>query len=531
MTTSGPRRRREPAAGLAARAVLCALALGAPEWCAAWSARLHTHRGAAPPAAAPRTCSCARARRARPARGAPHAHARPAAFNGTWPRNVDVCEGMTVRLFPGYAQQLEPAGSDWHVSLRGWVCDSTIRSARRRLTSRALQRGVWTAVHAAGDAEGEHDAAAAVSHPARSDMQRQALLRRRVSIFLTKSHARRRVAVALTTTDGAELWSSKTNSAGHFTVEATVPQGQLLCRDSARQLPGGTWLTSVRTTPSEDGRVFETALLLIPPVGLSVISDIDDTIKQTHVHNTRLMLRSTFLEEWLPVPGMPDVYREWASHGAAFHYVSSSPWQLQPQLEALLAKAGFPPGARARARRAAPAGGGGARAASARAIPLGGRPADARAGRVARRPIHVSARRAACGPRTGTFHLKDLHYKGRRLLNLFRSSTALKPKQISGLLDAFPRRRFVLVGDSGEKDAQVRARAARGGGQGLGVPSPRARARTSLRASPLCVERLTRALRRARRPDLRSDCATLPRADSAHLHTQRADQAARGDVG
>ncbi|KAG8466940.1 hypothetical protein KFE25_008319 [Diacronema lutheri] len=404
MTTSGPRRRREPAAGLAARAVLCALALGAPEWCAAWSARLHTHRGAAPPAAAPRTCSCARARRARPARGAPHAHARPAAFNGTWPRNVDVCEGMTVRLFPGYAQQLEPAGSDWHVSLRGWVCDSTIRSARRRLTSRALQRGVWTAVHAAGDAEGEHDAAAAVSHPARSDMQRQALLRRRVSIFLTKSHARRRVAVALTTTDGAELWSSKTNSAGHFTVEATVPQGQLLCRDSARQLPGGTWLTSVRTTPSEDGRVFETALLLIPPVGLSVISDIDDTIKQTHVHNTRLMLRSTFLEEWLPVPGMPDVYREWASHGAAFHYVSSSPWQLQPQLEALLAKAGFPP---------------------------------------------------------GTFHLKDLHYKGRRLLNLFRSSTALKPKQISGLLDAFPRRRFVLVGDSGEKDAQIYAQIAR----------------------------------------------------------------------
>lgn len=71
--------------------------------------------------------------------------------------------------------------------------------------------------------------------------------------------------------------------------------------------------------------------------------------------------------------------------------------------------------------------------------------------------MHAAPARA----RAGTFHLKDLHYKGRRLLNLFRSSTALKPKQIRTLLKSFPQRTFVLVGDSGEKDAQVRRARAR----------------------------------------------------------------------
>jgi phosphatidate phosphatase APP1 len=255
-----------------------------------------------------------------------------------------------VRLFPGYAQQLDE--NEWLLSLRGWVCDTQIRSPRRRLTSRALQRSVWSAVHSACDSDSEADGSGSPMpiHPVRSDMQRHALLRRRVAMFLTKSHARVSVPVALTTVHGTQLWSSKTNSAGHFTVHAAVPQQQLLRRDISRQLPGGTWLTSVRTTPAPDGRVFEAAVLCIPRVGISVISDIDDTIKLTHVHNTRLMLRSTFLEEWTPVPGMPDVYREWASHGATFHYVSSSPWQLQQQLETLLVKAGFPPGRRRGAR-------------------------------------------------------------------------------------------------------------------------------------------------------------------------------------
>ncbi|KAJ1637055.1 hypothetical protein T492DRAFT_955901 [Pavlovales sp. CCMP2436] len=303
---------RAPSARLRA-ALALALAVAGPLGCEAWS-RLPRPAASLHAARLPRRVACDVGRCDAQGRGD-----TPERFNGTWACNAEVEDGMTVRLFPGYAQQLDD--SEWLLSLRGWVCDSQIRSPRRRLASIALQRGVWSAVEDAG--EGDDDGAGVdLSHPARSDMQRLALLRRRVSLFLTKSHESIQVPLALTTAEGRQLWTTKTNSAGHFTVRATVPQQPLLNKEKARQLPGGTWITSVATTPTVNGRVFETAAL-------------------------------------------------------------------------------------------------------------------------------------------GTFHLKDLHYKGRRLLNLFRSSTALKPKQIETLLKSFPQRTFVLVGDSGEKDPQIYAQIAK----------------------------------------------------------------------
>lgn len=84
-------------------------------------------------------------------------------------------------------------------------------------------------------------------------------------------------------------------------------------------------------------------LLLIPPTGLSIISDIDDTVKLSDVLNKRELLRNTFLREFVPVDGMAALYQHWEQqHDAVFHYVSASPWQLQPELEAFLRSSGFP---------------------------------------------------------------------------------------------------------------------------------------------------------------------------------------------
>ena len=41
------------------------------------------------------------------------------------------------------------------------------------------------------------------------------------------------------------------------------------------------------------------------------------------------------------------------------------------------------------------------------------------------------------------------------MLDLFASAEVIKPQAIEPILAAFPRRRFVLVGDSGEKDPEV----------------------------------------------------------------------------
>jgi phosphatidate phosphatase APP1 len=74
---------------------------------------------------------------------------------------------------------------------------------------------------------------------------------------------------------------------------------------------------------------------------ISIISDIDDTIKMTNVTNAMAMIRNTF-SPFSAIPKMAKLYQKW--HDAKFHYVSSSPFQLYSQLEIFLRKEGFPLG-------------------------------------------------------------------------------------------------------------------------------------------------------------------------------------------
>jgi len=137
---------------------------------------------------------------------------------------------------------------------------------------------------------------------------------------------------------------------------------------------------------------------LVEPTGLSVISDIDDTLKHTNVTCKRTLLTNTFLRPFETIPGMAPLFREWAAEGAAFHYVSSSPWQLYSHLADHLAGEGFP---------------------------------------------------------MGSFHLRPFRLRDhllRRVLMLRRSG---KLGVIRTLFRLFPRRRFLLVGDSGERDPEI----------------------------------------------------------------------------
>ena len=151
---------------------------------------------------------------------------------------------------------------------------------------------------------------------------------------------------------------------------------------------------SVETT----GRV-----LLAQPQGISVISDIDDTIKHTMVTNRREMLAQTFLRPFEPVDGISEIYRYWGEKGALFHYVSSSPWQIYSPLHHFLEHSGFPDGS-----------------------------------------MHLR-----------WFRLRDEMFK--RWSMLRRKS---KGRLISSLIRRMPERRYVLVGDSGERDPEIYAKVA-----------------------------------------------------------------------
>jgi phosphatidate phosphatase APP1 len=142
----------------------------------------------------------------------------------------------------------------------------------------------------------------------------------------------------------------------------------------------------------------------VTPQGWSVISDIDDTIKDSNVLDKKELMRNTLLREFKPVTGMSKVYADWARGGAAFHYVSGSPWQLYPPLGEFCTKNGFP---------------------------------------------------------SGSFQLRYFRLQDGSALSLLQAPDQYKQGAIAELLKTFPQRKFILVGDTGEKDPEVYGEAAR----------------------------------------------------------------------
>ena len=155
---------------------------------------------------------------------------------------------------------------------------------------------------------------------------------------------------------------------------------------------------------SRDPRTFSGRVHLVAPTGLSIVSDVDDTIKDSNVLDRRELIRNTFLRDYRAVAGMAEVYRCWEAAGAAFHYVSASPWQLYADLEAFRVAERLP------------------------------------AGSMTLRHFRLSDGTAAA---------------------LVGSSEAYKRTTIEGLMTAFPRRTFVFVGDSGERDPEIYGELAR----------------------------------------------------------------------
>jgi phosphatidate phosphatase APP1 len=172
--------------------------------------------------------------------------------------------------------------------------------------------------------------------------------------------------------------------------------------------------------------------------GLSVISDIDDTVKVSNVADRRELLRNTFVREFVAVPGMPEAYRRWEQGGASFHYVSSSPWQLSNCLTGFLGMAGLP---------------------------------------------------------AGSMHLKLFRLKDSTPLGRITARKRSKRRAIEQIMSDFPLRRVVLVGDSGEKDPEVYAAVVRRRpDQVAGVLIRRVPVRTAANQASLRFDKLARRL-------------------------------------
>jgi phosphatidate phosphatase APP1 len=263
-----------------------------------------------------------------------------------------------IEFFPTYCKY-DPAASEQSVTIHGWVYEPAANSTTARL--------FWSALGL--DAE----------------QAKSRIFKERANRFLADSERGKRIAIRL---GGQDRLLSRTEANGH--TEAHL--GGVSLDDKTNTIHYEAVLEK------RDERKFAGRVHLIPPTGISVISDIDDTIKISQVRDKQALLTNTFFKEFEPVSGMDKVYQAWGKDGAVFHYVTGSPWQLFAPLESFREKSGFP---------------------------------------------------------AGTFHMRQFRLKDSSAWSLFASPTDYKMKVIEAILKDFSKRRFIFVGDSGEKDPEV----------------------------------------------------------------------------
>jgi len=270
-----------------------------------------------------------------------------------------------VLLFPTNAV-FDSNSGQWKLDVHGWVYEPEPGSIWRN----TLIRSLAYFVHAEKDTpDGDR-------------------FEQRTAMFLVDNKSDRTIVLSAAQ---KYLSSPKTGANGHFEFSTTLNPGKSKCND---------WLDVKIITSTTDNRKLGGLIQCLPNDGISVISDIDDTIKDSHVLDKKKLLKKTFLKEFQPVKGMSDIYRRWHTKGYRFHYVSSSPWQLYPVLSEFIDKQSYP---------------------------------------------------------RGSMHLKLIRVKDKSIFNIFATPEEGKVPTITKLLTTYPKRRFILVGDSGERDANIYA--------------------------------------------------------------------------
>lgn len=203
----------------------------------------------------------------------------------------------------------------------------------------------------------------------------------RLKPFLTTPLVNMSLTIFFYNKDTSKSRTIVTDDSGHFSIRAALDF-----------VP-----TNIRVLASEKLSATE-EVIITEHRGVSVVSDIDDTIKHSAISSgAKEIFRNTFIRELkdLHIEGVQGWYQRMADLGAKFHYVSNSPWQLYPVLVNFFAGAGLP---------------------------------------------------------SGSFHLKQ--YSG-MLQGIFEPVAERKKGTLEKIMQDFPGRRFILVGDSGEADLEL----------------------------------------------------------------------------
>jgi phosphatidate phosphatase APP1 len=229
----------------------------------------------------------------------------------------------------------------------------------------------------------------------KDDEKAARLFQQRASYFLSDSDGGERVSISVGDRTFPLPVSDK---AGYFTQQ--IP----LARDDAITLAKDGVISFQSRPTGTNAMIFEGQAVLVPAEGVSVVTDMDDTIKDTHVLDRKEMLKNTFVRPFKAVAGMPELYRSWKEtfgDRLQFHVVSAGPWQLNEPLRQFTQEVGFPP---------------------------------------------------------FTWQMRSMDINAANLQELTAEPYAFKVAAIEELMRLFPKRYLVCVGDSGEQDPEVYAK-------------------------------------------------------------------------
>lgn len=285
--------------------------------------------------------------------------------NGT-----NLTPGQTVVLYPTFGHLVED-GRAWRIAVQGTVFEAGQVGFRKRLLLRLLRR---------------------VMQARPEDLDTE-IFQQRIQGFIAATEKGRRISVRVG--PRSQILRKASNRSGYFSGAIRIAIDELHTVSGG---PHSCWVNLETVDPHQHNGHRHAQVQLLKDEGISVISDIDDTIKHSEVTCRQSLLANTFLNEFRSIDGMAELYRSWADRGIDFHYVSSSPWQLFQPLHDHCLTAGFPP---------------------------------------------------------GSFHLRSFRLRDHMIRRLLRIRRRGKAAVVRAIVNLFPLRRFVLIGDSGEKDPEI----------------------------------------------------------------------------
>lgn len=280
---------------------------------------------------------------------------------------------VEVTIYPTYGFQ---QGTNWLIPMRGWVHQN------RRLPDHVINE-LAEAVIGCHDGEMSNFSS-------------------RFDAFSDDSRSNQAVTIQFDADNEQHSFQiSDLNGLIEMTIAMPVAKAQTLL---AQQNASDSWLTFKVVSNGHTGKG---KVKLIHPEGVSLVSDIDDTIKITEVPGDKdVMMKNTFCRDFVFIAEMVERYR--ALENVSFHYVSGGPWQLYQPLSDSLSAAGFPAGT-----------------------------------------FHLNYFPKNFLADDTRSHLKD------SIVGSLGRTYDHKVEQITRLIERFPGREFVLVGDSGELDVEV----------------------------------------------------------------------------